>query len=131
MINSIWNIIVMSGVSAGAATAALAILLKLQPGLEQSLATATSPLAQTLGPIVGLCLAAPLVAEEIVYRFLWLTGEYCSRIFRYIDVAVTTLALLAAIFARATLAAIVVSTVLSINPTGLCRPQLSFCLPLC
>ncbi|KXX80585.1 hypothetical protein MMYC01_202708 [Madurella mycetomatis] len=128
--------IVLSSVSALAGMAALAALVKVQPSLRPSLQrglfAATSPPVAALGSITGLCLAAPLVLENALYRFMRSLARHSSWLLVF-SFLLYILALIAMIFARATVAVVVVSTVLSIdisNNTGLFAAALAASAPL-
>lgn len=137
--------IVVSGMSALAGMAALAALLQVQPSLRQRLSAATSSpsVAAALGLIAGLCLAAPLVGSEAVYQLMSLSLGLSRRLpagggwfpslswFRFLSifaVLVSPFVFFAVVFARAVVAVWVVSTVLSIDASGLCFlvPTVSF-----
>jgi hypothetical protein len=113
------HIIVVSGVSALAGMAALAALLKVQPSLQQGLFAVPSPLVAGLG---GLSLAAPLVAEDAIYRLLQFLYTRFPMLTRFtipiFTAAFSFVVYLIVIFARAAIAVIVVSTVLSTDASS-------------
>lgn len=113
------HIIVVSGVSALAGMAALAAVLKVQPSLQQGLFAVPSPLVAGLG---GLSLAAPLVAEDAIYRLLQFLYTRFPMFTRFtipiFTAAFSFVVYLVVIFARSAIAVIVVSTVLSIDASS-------------
>lgn len=114
------NVIVVLGMSALAGMAALAALLQLQPDLRQVLSAAGSPGGvEALGPSVGLCLAAPLVWQDVIYlAFSLLAPSLQSPLPRLPTVAVLSMLVPAVTFARILFAVTIVYPLLAIDDSG-------------
>jgi hypothetical protein len=93
--------------------AALATLLKVQPDLQRDLSASPFPDATRLGAIAGLCLAAPLVWEDVVRRLLLMLPRRTPRWIFVVTVALSVPNFLAVIFARALIAVLVLFQLLS------------------
>ncbi len=117
------NSIILSGVSALAGMAALATLLKLQPGLQRGLSVTDSPLVAALGPMAGLSLAVPLVCTAVVHLILSYLNRRLPSWFFFVSAPILGLMFFAELFTRAIIAVVVVCHVLSISPESSCAPS--------
>lgn len=108
------NGVVMSGMSALAGMAALATLLNLQSSLQQHMNRDGSPIAITvLGTITGLSLATPLILHGAALQGMSSLSRRLPDWFLYIHMIISTILLLAAVFARPIVAVVVASATLT------------------